>query len=225
MLFSLTGIIHAQGDFFYGPNSFRAVFKDKSGAVIPGLRLVIKRGDVSETSFTDGNGYISANLHPGDYEITIANTDPSYFRAFIRLGNGALYLNPLEFVIDADGVFAPDKPRPAITKFVYPAYPPAARAVRAMGEVTVTVVIDKEGKVISGKPISGHPLLKGVSRTAAAQFLFEPSPDIAQRTSTLCFVFLPSVKKQDVRRYENAYRLVIANEPMEIDIVTTRGSE
>jgi hypothetical protein len=222
---SLTGILSAQGDFFYGDNSFRAVFKDKSDAVIPGLRLVIKRGDVSATRLTDINGNISANLHPGDYEITIADTDPSYFRAFIRLGNGALYLNPVEFAIDADGAFAPKKPRPAITKFVYPSYPPAAKAMRVMGEVSVTVIIDKEGKVISGNPLSGHPLLKSASWAAAAQFLFEPSADIAQRTAILCFVYLDSAKTQDVRRYENPYRLAVANELTELDIITTRESE
>ncbi len=41
-----------------------------------------------------------------------------------------------------------------------PAYPSAARAVRASGAVNVQVMVDENGNVISATAISGHPLLR-----------------------------------------------------------------
>ncbi len=39
-----------------------------------------------------------------------------------------------------------------------PPYPPIAKAARAQGTVTVQIVVDEEGRVISAQAISGHPL-------------------------------------------------------------------
>jgi len=48
-----------------------------------------------------------------------------------------------------------------------PAYPPAARANRASGIVSVEVLIDEQGKVLSAGVMSGHPTLQAEARTAA----------------------------------------------------------
>ena len=61
------------------------------------------------------------------------------------------------------------------TSLPKPQYSPAALAVRAEGEVTVQVTIDEEGKVISAKAVSGHPLLKGASEKAAWSARFTPT--------------------------------------------------
>jgi TonB family protein len=58
---------------------------------------------------------------------------------------------------------------------VKPAYPPAARAVGAKGEVKVQVVIDEEGNVISASAISGHPLLQPAAVAAARATKFSPT--------------------------------------------------
>lgn len=55
-----------------------------------------------------------------------------------------------------------------------PAYPPAARAVRAQGAVEVRVTVDEEGNVISAAAISGHPLLRAASVKAARDAKFAP---------------------------------------------------
>ena len=55
------------------------------------------------------------------------------------------------------------------------AYPPAARAVRASGAVTIQVVLDEQGDVFSAEPISGHPLLRSASRVAACGSKFSPT--------------------------------------------------
>jgi TonB family protein len=56
-----------------------------------------------------------------------------------------------------------------------PAYPAAARAVRAEGAVNVKVTIDEEGNVISAEAVSGHPLLQQASVQAAQQSKFNPT--------------------------------------------------
>ena len=53
-----------------------------------------------------------------------------------------------------------------------PNYPPAAKAVRASGDVNVQVTIDEKGNVISASAVSGHALLRQVSEQAARSAKF-----------------------------------------------------
>ena len=55
-----------------------------------------------------------------------------------------------------------------------PAYPPAARAVRASGTVTVQVTVNEKGEVISATAVSGHPLLRAAAVQAARKARFAP---------------------------------------------------
>ncbi|MGI8735579.1 MAG: energy transducer TonB [Pyrinomonadaceae bacterium] len=56
-----------------------------------------------------------------------------------------------------------------------PAYPPMARQMGVHGTVNVQVLIDEFGKVISATPVSGHPLLVHVAKSAAYQARFSPT--------------------------------------------------
>ena len=56
-----------------------------------------------------------------------------------------------------------------------PVYPPAARSARASGTVTVEVVIDEAGKVISAKATDGHVLLRQAAVQAAQGARFSPT--------------------------------------------------
>lgn len=56
-----------------------------------------------------------------------------------------------------------------------PSYPPAARAVRASGAVSVQVLIDENGDIFSAAPVSGHPLLRNAARLAACGSKFMPT--------------------------------------------------
>lgn len=58
---------------------------------------------------------------------------------------------------------------------IQPAYPPAARAVRATGSVDVQVTIDENGDVISAVAVSGHPLLRAAAAQAARASKFKPT--------------------------------------------------
>lgn len=56
-----------------------------------------------------------------------------------------------------------------------PPYPPLARSVRASGSVTVKIVVDERGGVISAEAVSGHPLLRSAAEEAASQARFTPT--------------------------------------------------
>lgn len=80
---------------------------------------------------------------------------------------------------------APPKPRPKqisggvlngkATSLPKPPYPPAARAVRASGAVSVQVLIDESGSVVSASAVSGHPLLRAAAVQAARGARFSPT--------------------------------------------------
>lgn len=56
-----------------------------------------------------------------------------------------------------------------------PPYPPAARAVRASGAVSIQVLVDEEGRIFSAQAVSGHPLLRPAAVTAACKAEFTPT--------------------------------------------------
>ena len=61
------------------------------------------------------------------------------------------------------------------TSLPKPPYPPAARAVRASGAVSVQVLIDESGSVVSASAVSGHPLLRAAAVQAARSARFSPT--------------------------------------------------
>ncbi len=56
-----------------------------------------------------------------------------------------------------------------------PAYPPAAKAIRAYGDVNVQVTIDEIGSVISANAVGGHALLRQSAERAARSAKFSPT--------------------------------------------------
>lgn len=56
-----------------------------------------------------------------------------------------------------------------------PPYPPAAKAIRVSGDVSVQVTIDEQGNVISANAVSGPALLKQASEQAARRAKFRPT--------------------------------------------------
>ena len=78
----------------------------------------------------------------------------------------------------------PPKPRAPISGGVLngkaiskpqPAYPPIAKAARASGTVTVQILVDEQGRVVSATAVSGHPLLQQAAVSAARQARFSPT--------------------------------------------------
>lgn len=58
-----------------------------------------------------------------------------------------------------------------------PPYPALAKAARASGTVTVQVLVDETGSVVSAEAVSGHPLLRAAAVAAARQAKFPPTLD------------------------------------------------
>lgn len=56
-----------------------------------------------------------------------------------------------------------------------PAYPPQAKTARVTGSVSVQVVIDEKGNVISATAASGHPMLRQAAVGAARRAKFSPT--------------------------------------------------
>jgi protein TonB len=56
-----------------------------------------------------------------------------------------------------------------------PPYPAIARQVRIQGPVSVQVLIDEQGRVVSAKATSGHPLLQAAAVQAALRASFTPT--------------------------------------------------
>jgi TonB family protein len=63
----------------------------------------------------------------------------------------------------------------ASTSLPKPEYPAAARAVHADGVVSVQIIVDTSGNVISASAVSGHPLLQAAAVQAAKQAKFTPT--------------------------------------------------
>ncbi len=61
------------------------------------------------------------------------------------------------------------------TSLPKPPYPAAARAVRASGAVSVQVLIDESGNVVSASAVSGHPMLRAAAAQAARGARFSPT--------------------------------------------------
>jgi periplasmic protein TonB len=90
-------------------------------------------------------------------------------------------------VIDV-GTPPPPIPRPKLPKVISkgvitgdaislpkPAYPPMAKQMRIQGPVSVQVLIDESGRVISARAISGNPALVHAAQKAALDARFSPT--------------------------------------------------
>lgn len=81
-----------------------------------------------------------------------------------------------------------------------PAYPAAARAVRAGGAVNVRVKIDEQGNVIEAEAVSGHPLLRAASVAAAREAKFNPTTldgNPVTVTGIIIYNYTPSAPKPE----------------------------
>jgi protein TonB len=107
------------------------------------------------------------------------------------IGGGGVATGPAAPVVVADDAPPPPpKPSPpppkktivsggvlngkAISK-PQPPYPAIAKAARASGTVTVQIVVDESGRVVSASAVGGHPLLQQAAVQAARQARFSPT--------------------------------------------------
>ena len=206
----------AQQDTMSGDYKLKGIVKDQNSAVMMGVNLYFQKGEQNRTFATDINGKFEIGLQPGEYVITVNKANSSNFKAFIKIEANGLNPNNLEFILDPSRVCCFTQsgvPYPKPTSLPKPPYPAAARAVRARGEVVVDIRIGKDGKVISAKAESGHPLLRAASLVGARNSKFETSEQEVERESKLMYVFLGDAdEKKGLIRYSNPYRIEIVSE-------------
>jgi TonB family protein len=126
-------------------------------------------------------------LPPGPVRITDRNWDPPPIGGGGTNNGGRQIVQPSRVVIDDD---PPPAPAPVVPKIVKvsqqvltskalslpkPPYPQMAKLSHIQGTVTVQVLIDETGKVISAKALSGHVLLIPDAQRAALQARFSPT--------------------------------------------------
>ncbi len=200
----------------------KGVVKDKKNlGVIAGLPLFFKSGDFETNVSTDLNGEFFIKLPAGKYEVTVKKNISENFILFLSFSEDQPFnVNRAELHIETNKICcgtASEKPYPEVINSVTPKYPAAARAVRAFGEVSVSVKIDNQGKVLEANAVSGHPLLRQASENAAKDFLFGSS-EIEQREVFLTFVFLlPNSERKNINRYSNPYRIEVIGEHITIN--------
>jgi TonB family protein len=97
---------------------------------------------------------------------------------------------------------------PEVTHYEAPAvYPPAARAVRAQGEVSVAVEVDPTGKVVGAQATSGHPLLRKVSELAVMKWQFSSTTGKHFLTLNILFRDPDSSKEKPGMKVIGPYRI------------------
>jgi TonB family protein len=128
----------------------------------------------------------------GDINFSAANAPPADYKGSYNAGGTGSDSGGTGGGGDAETGGAPPPPPPApkpkinkpvsggvlngkATSLPKPPYPPAARAVRASGAVTVQVLIDEGGSVVSATAVSGHPLLRAAAVQAARGARFSPT--------------------------------------------------
>lgn len=80
------------------------------------------------------------------------------------------------------------------TNLVRPEFPKIARMANVYGRVSVKVLIDETGTVISGEAISGHLLLRGAAVKAALESKFQPmtlSGNPVRMSGFIIYNFIP----------------------------------
>jgi protein TonB len=120
---------------------------------------------------------------------TGAKIDPGQARVVSDGGTGGLSTGGGTSTSDDGGLPPPPPPAPKpkpktisggvlngkATSLPKPPYPAAAKAVRASGAVSVQVLIDESGRVVSANAVSGHPMLRNAAEGAARNARFSPT--------------------------------------------------
>jgi len=124
-----------------------------------------------------------------DSEIGKFNADPpapAFNGPGVRNGTG----NTPAVVIDTPPPPPAATPKPEVPKMLRvstgvlvskiislpkPNYPPIAKQLRLQGSVSIQILIDESGNVVSAKALSGHQLLVKAAEAAATQARFSPT--------------------------------------------------
>jgi TonB family protein len=226
LLFVVAG--YGQTDYaITGNHEVVGVAKTLDGSVISGLFLYVSKGPESRTFETDIDGKFRLKLQSGHYVVTVNKIHSPNFKLFLNIQTDGLNPNNLVLTIDlakyccstSDGRAFP-KPE----SLSMPPYPPAARAIRASGEVIVSTKLRADGSVESASATSGHVLLRSAAIKAARESRFEPGAEGRLREVILTYAFIGYAEKNwmeikpGIRRYSSPFRITVIGARPELDI-------
>lgn len=103
---------------------------------------------------------------------------------------------------------------PTVLTHVPPVYPAAARAVRASSDVQLSVEVDSDGKIISVKSLSGHPLLRRAAEIAVENWKF--SATAGRHFLHITIMFRSGSGKSDVIFVRSPFNLTITSRKPEL---------
>ena len=142
------------------------------------------------THIPDKVGTVATDVPPANWNSKIGptNSEPPSLFTSPRGVPGGTGNTPVGNLPD-DPPPPPPPPPPAVPKVVKvsrvlnsqaielprPNYPPMARQIRLQGMVSVQVLIDEKGSVVSAKALSGHPLFVPEAQKAAMRARFSPT--------------------------------------------------
>ncbi len=183
---------------------------DAEKAPYGAMHLKFEKEGFSDSALSDENGVFSVKLPPGHYKISTSEVYSTTFRAFIEISENGLNPTGFELIVESNKDWCTNcalGKSPEVAKYIPPVYPPTAYAVGVRGEVVVDIKIDPEGKVISAKAISGHPLLRQAGVKAAQQWVFTSDKTIPEREGKLIFTFDGISGEKPLVRYRAPNRL------------------
>ena len=153
-------------------------------------RTVLMASTSDPNKVPDNIGVVGTDIPPANPNSIIGpeNVDPPTPSGGRRVGDGTGGTPVVEMVEPPPP--APPAPKPEIPKVVTlstgvikgnaislpkPAYSAIMKQMRLQGDVTVQVLIDESGNVVSAKAVSGHPVLIPEVLRAARQARFKPT--------------------------------------------------
>jgi periplasmic protein TonB len=154
-------------------------------------RTVLITSTADPNRVPDHIGVIASDVPPAraDSIVSTRNVDPPA-PAFSGRGVPGGTGNTPAVVIDTPPPPPAATPKPEIPKVLKvsqgvltskvlnlprPTYPPLAKQLRLQGSVSIQVLIDENGKVVSAKAVSGHQVLVNAAEAAALQARFSPT--------------------------------------------------
>lgn len=195
---------------------------DNSGMPIVGALVRVSAiGEDVKTDIrapvSDNKGKFELDLPPGDYVLTVGEHLSPDARLVLKVPEYGPIPGDITFTVDAEKFCCSDKQGkkyPTPTVLPKPPYPPAARAVRAMGEVVVKIELNDDGSVQAAQAVSGHPLLRAASVNAAKGSKFAAPDEASTRSVSLVYVFIVDGEGLLAYRHSNSFRVDVIAEPV-----------
>ncbi len=185
---------------------------DQDREVLAGANMFFECDNLKSTIVTDENGTFTIKLPVGKCKITLNEAVSQRFAAFIEISENNLNPNNFQMIVEINLTFngrTSEENTVEVKKYVAPVYPPAAKAVRASGEVVVLVEINRDGEVVSSKAESGHPLLRRAAEAAAKKWLFSAAKDELIREERIVISFVQTDKESLSSSFMKPNRLVV----------------